>query len=464
MASQHNSNPSESDSTDSNRVVSSSGDLTFVLSEFLDRHLLILLLQFLELKKSFPEDELLKAKLDLLAKTNMVDFEMDIYKQLYKTEDVPAELKSKRTNVVGKLRELQTLAAPILRILEDAALMSKLRNDKLFTAQYLEEKYDVKPENVDALYRYAKFQFECGNYSGAADCLHHYRMLDTSNDERNFSALWGKFAANILENEWEESLKDLNHLKDLIDSKNFTSPLKQLQQRTWLIHWSLFVFFNHPNGRNAIIDLFFSDKYLNAIQTACPHILRYLTAAVITNKRRRNMMKDMVKVIQQECYTYKDPITEFIEALYVNFDFEGAQVKLRECERLISNDFFLVSCKDDFIENARLFIFETYCRIHQCIDIGMLADKLNMDTESAERWIVNLIRNAKLDAKIDSKANTVIMGTQYPSVYQKVIEKTKGLSFRSSVLANNLAKTEQQRVGGGGFNDEESEQPQEVFA
>jgi len=34
------------------------------------------------------------------------------------------------------------------------------------------------------------------------------------------------------------------------------------------------------------------------------------------------------------------------------------------------------------------------------------------------------------------------MGTQYPTVYQKVIEKTRGLSFRSYVLANNLSKTE----------------------
>lgn len=34
---------------------------------------------------------------------------------------------------------------------------------------------------------------------------------------------------------------------------------------------------------------------------------------------------------------------------------------------------------------------------------SMLADKLNMSPEEAERWIVNLIRNARLDAKIDSK-------------------------------------------------------------
>jgi translation initiation factor 3 subunit E len=43
-------------------------------------------------------------------------------------------------------------------------------------------------------------------------------------------------------------------------------------------------------------------SYLNAIQTMCPHILRYLATAVIINRSRRNALnalKDLVKVIQQ---------------------------------------------------------------------------------------------------------------------------------------------------------------------
>lgn len=41
--------------------------------------------------------------------------------------------------------------------------------------------------------------------------------------------------------------------------------------------------------------------------------------------------------------------------------------------------------------------------VSSCRWFSMLADKLNMSPEEAERWIVNLIRNARLDAKIDSK-------------------------------------------------------------
>merc|ERR1719300_1941554 len=96
-------------------------------------------------------------------------------------------------------------------------------------------------------------------------------------------------------------------------------------------------------------------------------------------------MKDLIKVIQEESYTYQDPITSFIEDLYVNFDFDGAQQKLRDCETVLVNDFFLVACLDDFIENSRMMIFETFCRIHQCISISMLAEKLNMSPTGVQQ-------------------------------------------------------------------------------
>lgn len=76
----------------------------------------------------------------------------------------------------------------------------------------------IGPEQIEALYQYAKFQFECGNYSGAADYLYQYRGLCTNN-ERSLSALWGKLAAEILMQNWDVALEELNRLKEIIDSK-----------------------------------------------------------------------------------------------------------------------------------------------------------------------------------------------------------------------------------------------------
>ena len=71
----------------------------------------------------------------------------------------------------------------------------------------------------------------------------------------------------------------------------------------------------------------------------------------------------------------------------------------------------------------------------------MLADKLGMEQIAAEKWIVQMVSDAQLNAKIDSQSNHVsICGVQPPDVYHQVIEKTKGLSFRSYVLAQNIEK------------------------
>lgn len=434
------------------------------ISPFLDKHLLFPLLEHTQKQAIYAEDQVLRAQLGLLTKTKLVDFAMDKYKLLHKTEEIPEEMTKKRAQVVSQLKELKAECKALLAVIEDPSL-EKVRPQKGDRTEKSEKAYKdalvalveaskITPEQIEALYKYAKLHFECGNYGqvqaggqmGAAEFLPIYRLLvkDPTSDN-SLSALWGKLAAEILLEKWDDAVDDLKKLRDIIDTRQFNNPLQQLQQRTWLIHWGLFVFFKpevsaYPNNRNEIIDLFFSERYMQAIQTNCPHVLRYLTSAVITNPRRRNVLKDLVRIIQQEHNAYRDPITEFVECLLVNYDFDSAQEKLRQCERLLSTDYFLQPLQDEFIQSARLFIFETYCRIHQCIDISMLADKLNMGQEEAELWIVNLIRNARLDAKIDSEKHHVIMGSSKPSVYQQVINKTKTLCFRSYVLAGNLQK------------------------
>lgn len=134
-------------------------------------------------------------------------------------------------------------------------------------------------------------------------------MINVLFFQNYLSVLWGKLASEILVQNWDGALDDLTKLREFIDNGGAgatASNMQALQQRTWLVHWSLFVFFNHVKGRDLIIEMFlYKPLYLNAIQTMCPHILRYLATAVIINRSRRNALKDLVKVIQQEAYTYR---------------------------------------------------------------------------------------------------------------------------------------------------------------
>ncbi|RLN36192.1 eukaryotic translation initiation factor 3 subunit E-like [Panicum miliaceum] len=359
-------------------------DLTARLAPHLDRHLVFPLLESLQERGLYPEEEILAAKLRLLGGTNMVDYAMAIHRSLHGTDEAPGDMVARRAEVVDRLVALQTgPAMPLYAFLRDPQLVQLLRPDKQYNVHMLQERFQIGPDQIEALYDDAKFQFECGSYSDAAAYLYQYRVLSTNSERSNFS-----------------------------------SPLNQLQSRIWLMHWSLFIFFNHENGRNGIIDLFFQDRYLNAIQTNAHHLLRYLAIALVVNKRRRNMLKDLIKVIQQEQHSYKDPVTEFLECLYVNYDFDGAQQKLIECEQ-----------------------FKRLREEH--IVQSILAEKLNMRYSEAELWIMNLVKSLKLDAKIDSVSGTLIMRVNRVDVHEEIIESLKNLNTRTYMLAQSIVEPAQ---------------------
>lgn len=64
-------------------------DLTPRIAPHLDRHLVFPLLEFLQERELYAEGDILKAKIELLNDTNMVDYAMDIHKLLHRSEDVP---------------------------------------------------------------------------------------------------------------------------------------------------------------------------------------------------------------------------------------------------------------------------------------------------------------------------------------------------------------------------------------
>jgi translation initiation factor 3 subunit E len=45
------------------------------------------------------------------------------------------------------------------------------RQDRAFNLQFLKEEFDIGTDQIEALYQYARFQFDCGNYSSASELL-----------------------------------------------------------------------------------------------------------------------------------------------------------------------------------------------------------------------------------------------------------------------------------------------------
>lgn len=97
-------------------------DLTSRVGQYLDRHLVFPLLEFMTAREvgfrfivsgseggcffqTYDLKELLKAKLDILSKTNMIDYAIDIRKQLYADEEIPEVSKIRRTTYANIIHQ-----------------------------------------------------------------------------------------------------------------------------------------------------------------------------------------------------------------------------------------------------------------------------------------------------------------------------------------------------------------------
>lgn len=393
-------------------------DLTRTIIPYLDRHLVFPLLTHLHESGLFTPEQVAAAQYELAKGTNMVDYIVSLYEQLNPDSQVPEgakllwlsplehlisrrrkqEFAAKRERAVAINEQLQQEAQAVLDVIENPDVAQALRQDKNQNLTYLKDNYGLTLEQITALYNFGKFQYTYGNYSGAADYLYHFRVLSTDTD-LNTSAHWGKLASDILTGKWDVALEELNTLRETLDARagaaplasasasgsaahTHSEPLATLHSRAWLVHWSLFVYFNHPTGRTLLLETFLSPAYLNTIQSAAPWILRYIAVAAVLSRRAqtgpgapvssrvRHAIREVVKVVQMEEYQYSDPVTKFLKELYVEFDFEAAQRQLQLAERVVGNDFFLSEIREEFLDNARYLISEAYCRIHQRIDIA----------------------------------------------------------------------------------------------
>ena len=114
----------------------------------------------------YGAEDILKQKLQLVSKSNMVDFAMDISKKIgsgtvkcHSFEGMcscdlhgpipsgsdEAAMKARREEVVANLKRLKEECLPLLTVLEDQEKVKQLRTDKQFTFPILAEQYQARP-------------------------------------------------------------------------------------------------------------------------------------------------------------------------------------------------------------------------------------------------------------------------------------------------------------------------------
>ena len=382
---------------------------------------------------------------------NIIELDAEIKKEYEKKK---VQLEASKDAIFQLIDFPPAEVIAVNEFFKNESLVLDLKTSGELNIDILTSKYNISLEALEAYFKYAKFQYECGMYEESQRSLMNYLSISQSHNPTVLLALWGRLACNIVQGLWEPSKDDLKNLKEAIDIRN-VSPMEQLRQRGWILHWSLFVHFTQREGFDLFLEFVSDRAYMQAIQNICPWLLRYYAIAVLLSPRRKVLLRDLLNEIQNIGYLYTDPILGFVESLYDNFDIDLTQQKLKETLIVMKNDFFLCSHAQKFADVAKMLICEMFCTMYSTINLQELATKLELSEDEAEKWMVSMVKTTSgsgisntvdndksnqvsVDARIDSSAKQVILAPPSVNIFQQVVDKTKDLTLRSSMLFTNM--------------------------
>lgn len=412
--------------------------------QHLDRHLIYPILEFYQANGLHSEKEMLQAKFDLLQDTNMPGHCAELYKQIHGTEEVPSSFEERQSAIDRQLVELEASSQKVLEVLEKPDLASALRQDKSQNLVYLRDSYGIDIEDIDVLYKLGQFDYNRGNYSGAVEHLYHFKIL-SPNQNMITTATWGKLASEILTANWDDATQELQKLKEQVDADSDDS-LVQFRNRTWLLHWALFPLFKSGTIKaTELLDLYFVAAHLNVIQTAAPHLLRYLTIAVLmtsfgkasagTPNRR---LRDLIRLLDFD-NQQQDPIVKFATAIFSHYDFSTAASYLPEIQKAIAADYFLADSSDIIIKSLKIAVAEAYLRLHTITEIQKIADLLDLSSDDAIALVSEELEHLDTDVDRDEGIIEVLKDHQQTNL-QELVNKTKSLMNRSATAQRAIPK------------------------
>merc|ERR1711865_1364247 len=114
-------------------------DLSYEVGQFLDNHLVLPILEFLDEKKVYMDakdptkasSELLEGKYELLKRTNMTDYALEIFKNLHPGEASPADMVARRDEILKEIPAAKERCSAMLDLLQDQAVVKTAPHGKI---------------------------------------------------------------------------------------------------------------------------------------------------------------------------------------------------------------------------------------------------------------------------------------------------------------------------------------------
>lgn len=106
-----------------------------------------------------------------------------------------------------------------------------------------------------------------------------------------------------------------------------------MSHKAWLLHQILVYSFTN-NYTALFVDILtnravYGTVFLNIIQIKSQYLLRYMIASLLLNREVDELLETALPLVLYEKDQYSDSFTEFIEAVYEDFDFDRAQTLIK---------------------------------------------------------------------------------------------------------------------------------------
>ncbi|KAJ3358894.1 eukaryotic translation initiation factor 3 subunit E [Allomyces javanicus] len=328
------------------------------------------------------------------------------------------DVKARSAETLAAINNVDEDVSNIFDVLAAAAPEDLRAHDRVSNSNYVQDNAKVTVEAIDKVFHYGQLYYQAGQYAKAAEILDQYRRIST-NDALYLAAMWGKLAALILAND-DGASDALHRLRDAVENASLASPSHTLQQRAWLLHWTLFVHLRTEAGLPRVQEFFAT--YQNVVETACPWLVRYVVAAAaLTGKNTR----DAARLAVQERYRVTDPVASVLENLLVSVDLDAAADALKDVEAVAKADYFLAPHADALVAALRKQVFQVLANVYTQLPVARAQALLHVGDDFDWQSVATDVKGGVTVEK------GMIVFAQAGPARRGVLEKMDKLSHRS---------------------------------
>ena len=384
-----------------------------VYIKYLEPHLVIKILEFLQKNNSSNEDI---KNLYIKILSSIQDFEKQKENKIFDDAKI-AELKEKNE------KEKKELAEKVEGFLNLSNNCIRENNYDLNSFSLGRKIIDETSPNL--IIAYVKKLFDNLELNKAKDILTSFIKLNkivNKNLSKIIYALYLLYSINILSNQDPKIieknfigiLKSLEHLKEHLDSEfrktNFDSVDKIqvdfkeiLLYRGYIIHWSLFLL---ESNVELFLDTLFKDTYFTLIENIFQYMYSYLIIFSILTKSKKYIyqIKESIKKINIQ----DDKFVDLFKEMFINYNIGNSVKLLEECKNIMKNDYFVYIYIDKFNEKCKETIIENYIFLNETIDLNDLSELFNKNIDDTKKYTKDVIKFNYPLAEIEEKDNNEI--------------------------------------------------------